>query len=271
MFQALILGAIQGLTEFVPVSSSAHLVLVPYLLNWRVPTLSFDVAIHLGTALAAVVYFWRDLAAIATGVVRTIARRARDDDHDMVRLAWLLILATIPAAVVGVLFKDFFEEAFQNPPVVALELLGTAALLFVGEAVYDRRGEEGRREMAAIRTGDALVMGALQAAAIVPGISRSGATITGGLLRGLTRDSAARFSFLLSLPAIVGAAIVSLPDIEGGLFSAEVVGATIVSAITGFLAIAFLIRYLRTRSMRPFAWYCVLLSVISLAYFVLTK
>ena len=267
MFRALVLGAVQGLTEFVPVSSSAHLVLVPFLLGWPIPSLSFDVAIHLGTLLALVVYFWRDLWGIVSGVTRSALRRADGRDRTNGRLALLLLIGSVPAGLVGILLERFFEGLFERPAFVAAELVLTAVLLLVGEAVYRRRRAEDRRSIVDMTVGDAVTMGALQALAISPGISRSGATISGGLFRGLEREAAARFSFLLSIPAILGAAVVSVPDLPAGTDWGPTVAAAGVAAVTGFAAIAFLLRYLRANTMRPFAYYCVVLSAVSLTVY----
>lgn len=262
MFRALVLGAVQGLTEFLPVSSSAHLVLVPFVLGWPIPGLAFDVAVHVGTTLALVVYFWRDVTGIVTGTVRTIARRADEGDRRHARLALLLLVGSIPAAVVGVAFKEFFEDQFQKPALVALQLLVTAGLLLGGEALYARRRE--RREIDGVRMSDALTLGAFQALAIIPGISRSGSTIAAGLARGLTREAATRFSFLLGLPALVGAGLVEIPDYPTGASLGRLLGATAVSAVLGFLSIAFLIRFLKTNTLRPFAVYCALAAALGL-------
>jgi undecaprenyl-diphosphatase len=178
-------------------------------------------------------------------------------------LAGLLVVGSIPAAAAGLLLERLFEELFERPGFVAGELLITAALLLAGEAVYARSRPEARRGVDGITVGDALVMGALQALAISPGISRSGATITGGLFRGLSREAAARFSFLLSIPAIAGAAVVSVPDLPPGTDWGSVFVATVVAGLTGFAAVAFLLHYLRTRTMRPFAVYCIALSALS--------
>lgn len=269
MFRALFLGLIQGLTEFIPVSSSGHLVLVPFVLGWDrgtggfQPGVPFDVAVHLGSALAVVVYFRRDLWGILAGAARTLARRSREGDHQMLRLAGLLVLGSIPAAAAGLLLEGFFEDLFTDPPIAALLLLATAGLLLLGEAVHDRQGPD-RRDFEEIGTVDAVAMGLAQAVAIAPGISRSGATIVAGLGRRLSRDAAARFSFLLGLPAILGAGLIQVPDFPPGTDYGPVVGATIVSAIASFAAIAFLLRYLRTRTLRPFAVYCVLASAVAL-------
>ena len=274
MFRAAVLGLLQGLTEFVPVSSSAHLVLVPFLLRWPAPDLSFDVAVHLGTALAVIAYFARDLASILAGTSRWAIRRGSPDDARQARLLGLLAIASIPAGVAGILLEGLFEDLFTGreavddigAPLSALFLLGTAAILWAAEAVYARRDEGTRRELDDIRLGDAVVVGLFQALAIAPGLSRSGATIGAGVFRGLRRDAAARFSFLLSIPAILGAGLVALPDVPPGTDWGPIAMGALVAAVSGFAAIAFLLRYLRTRTMRPFAVYCVAFAAIALAY-----
>jgi undecaprenyl-diphosphatase len=271
MFRALVLGAVQGLTEFVPVSSSAHLVLVPFMLGWAIPGLAFDVAVHLGTALAVLVYFRRELVGIVAGAIRAATGRGDERDRNMGRLALLLAVASVPAGLAGFLLGDFFEELFREPVTVSLLLLGTAALLIAGETIYRRRVPGEHRGLHGIRLRDALVVGLLQAVAIAPGISRSGATISAGLAQGLSRDAAARFSFLLALPAIVGAGLVEVPDLPPTTDIASVLAATAVAAVVGFLSIAFLLRHLRTRDTRPFAYYCVLFSAVALAYALLAQ
>jgi undecaprenyl-diphosphatase len=264
MFRALVLGVVQGFTEFLPISSSAHLVLVPFVLGWETPGLPFDVAVHIGTGLAVVAYFWRELLGLAAGSVRSLAGRGDARDRANARLTLLLALGSVPAAIAGLFLQGFVEGLTDRPEVVAVFLLGTAAILILGEEVYRRRGALETRDMTTVGAVDAVLVGVWQAVSIIPGISRSGSTITGGLLRGLSRDAAARFSFLLGLPAIVGAAIIELPDLTG-VEPATVIAATAVSAATGFMAIAFLLRYLRTRTMRPFAVYCVVASAVALA------
>ena len=273
MFRAAVLGLVQGLTEFVPVSSSAHLILVPFLLRWPIPDLSFDVAVHLGTALGVILYFARDLAGILGGTARWAVRRGTEEDRWNARLLALLAIGSIPAGLAGLLLEGLFEELFADTervddvgaPIVALFLLGTALLLWVAEAVQARRGDGGR-ELRDVGVVDALVVGMFQAFAIAPGLSRSGSTIGAGVFRGLRRDAAARFSFLLSIPAILGAAIVALPDVPAGADLGPMLVAAAVAAVTGFAAVSLLLRYLRSRTMRPFAVYCVALAAISLAY-----
>lgn len=264
MLQAIVLGAAQGLTEFVPVSSSAHLVLVPFLLRWPIPSLAFDVAIHLGTLLALLVYFFADLVNMLAGAARAAVGRGDEADRRQGRLVLLLAVGTVPAAVAGFAFEVFVEDLFDRPAVTAALLLVTAGLLVAGEALNGRRPPQRRREMDAVGWLDALVMGVFQALALAPGISRSGATISAGLFRGLAREPAARFSFLLSIPAILGAAVLAIPDVPPGTDWGPTVAGAGVAAVVGFAAIAFLLRYLRTRTMLPFAVYCVALSAVSL-------
>jgi undecaprenyl-diphosphatase len=271
-FQAAVLGVVQGLTEFVPVSSSAHLVIVPFLLGWPVPDLAFDTAVHLGTAMAVVAYFASDLAGILSSGARVAVGRGREGDRPRARLILLLAVGTSPAAVAGLLGEGLFEELFTSTEdverigalVVGLFLLVTAGLLLLGEAVLARRGGEGRG-VDGLGFLDAVVIGLFQAVAIAPGISRSGATIVAGLLMGLRREASARFSFLLSLPAILGAALLSLPDVPQGADLGPMLWGAAAAAVSGFAAIAFLLRYLRTRTMRPFAVYCVLASAVTIA------
>lgn len=274
MFRAAVLGLVQGLTEFVPVSSSAHLVLVPFLVRWPIPDLAFDVAVHLGTALGVILYFARDLAAILAGTWRWALRRGSAEDSERARLLGLLAIGSVPAGVAGILLEGLFEDLFTTAesvddigaPVTALFLIGTAAILWAAEAVYARRGERERRDLGDIRVADAVVVGLFQALAIAPGLSRSGATIGAGVFRGLRRDAAARFSFLLSIPAILGAGLVALRDVPAGTDWGPIALGAAVAAVAGFAAIAFLLRYLRTRTMRPFAFYCVLFAAVALAF-----
>ncbi len=210
LFQAFILGIIQGLTEFLPVSSSAHLVIVPYLFGWSFPAeqvLPFDTLVQLGTLAAVIVYFWRDLWQIIRAFVRgLVTLKPFADPH--ARLGWLLILATIPAGLFGLLVKKAVDQAFQSVAITAFFLLVTAALLLLGERLGKRR-----RETESLGWLDALWMGVGQAVSVFPGISRSGATMTGGLLRDLDRPAAARFSFMMSIPVMLAAGALEMKDV----------------------------------------------------------
>lgn len=257
--QSLILGIVQGLTEFLPVSSSAHLVLVPYLLNWKIPEsqiFPFDVLVQLGTLAAVIIYFRKDLWNIIRAFVKGIAQRKPFADEESC-LGWYLILATIPAGLAGVFLKERVEAAFNNPRLTAYFLFVTAVLLVAAE-FFGRR----TRQLGSIKWHDALWIGAFQAFAIFPGISRSGATITGGMTRHLERPAAARFSFLMSIPIMLAAGVFSLPDLFGvpnlTAFLPVLSVGFITAGVVGYLAIHWLISFLSKRSLFYFAAYCVL-------------
>lgn len=267
--QAIVLGIVQGLTEFLPVSSSAHLILVPWLLNWDDPvitSLPFDLALHLGTLLAVLTFFANDWVRLIRAGVASLVERKIGDDPDR-RLAWLIVLASVPGAIVGALAESKVEEIFHAPNeplaqwaviaiAIVIALLGLA--LFIAERVARHV-----RDMTRMTFLDALLIGASQALAIFPGVSRSGATITAGLFLGLKRDDAARFSFLLSAPIIAGAGLKSLYDVlkesqAGGLGADGIllyVVGFLASAVTGFLAIKLLLQYLRRNSTDIFVYY----------------
>jgi len=252
--RALILGIVQGITEFLPVSSSAHLVLTPWLLQWENPGLAFDAMLHLGTLLAVVAYFWRDLWELVVSGLVSIRERSLGDDPNR-RMAWFIVIGTLPAAVLGFALEDFFEGLFGAPLRVGVLLLGTGLLLASSER-WSRR----RQDLAELGLLDALFVGLGQALAIAPGISRSGATISAGLARGLGREAAARFSFLLSVPIVFGAGLFSLKELLESPWIIEspwsLLAGFLSAAISGFLSIKFLLSYLRTRSLYPFAVYC---------------
>jgi undecaprenyl-diphosphatase len=275
ILQAFLLGAIQGATEFIPVSSSGHLTLVPWLFGWQFdPVLknAFDVMAHWGTLVAVTAVFWRDLVALVRGGLGTLdglrvggldgfrARLQRDVDG---RLAWLLVLGSIPAAVLGLLFEGFFESLFGTPVIVSLLMIVTAGLLAFSEW-YGRRD----RVLQELGWSSALGIGLGQAIAIAPGISRSGATIASGLLGGLERAEAARFSFLLSLPVILGAGVWQLKDLfESAGWQAGLVPMLVglsASAVVGYASIRFLLAYLRQHRLYPFAAYCLLVGIAGL-------
>jgi undecaprenyl-diphosphatase len=258
LLQAFFLGILQGATEFLPVSSSGHLVLVPWLLDWESPGLAFDVVVHWGTALAIIVYFWRDWLALIQAAVRSLYRRSLADPD--ARLFWFLVLGTIPAVPVGWKLEDFFEMLFARPVAAASFLLVTAAFLAASERVGRRV-----RELDELTWLDALIVGLAQALAIFPGVSRSGATIAAGLARGLRRESAARFSFLLATPIILGAGLLELLDLaQVGELTAQAPALAVgflSAGVVGFGCIHFLLRYLQHRRLYPFAVYCAVAGV----------
>ncbi len=261
--QAIILGIVQGLTEFLPVSSSGHLVVIPWIMGWPSPGLVFDTTVHWGTLLAVVVFFWGDLVNLVAAGWRSLKEMSLKDPEE--RLAWGLVVGTIPAAVIGAAFSDWFEKLFQKPTYVGVALLATALILFLGEQVGRKN-----RGITSIRWLDAIVIGCAQAFAIIPGISRSGSTISTGLALGLERDTAARYSFLLSVPIIFGAGLLKLKDLlEVGVTGHEVsilILGFAAAAASGYLAIGFLMGFVRKRSLYVFSVYCALIGAGVLAY-----
>jgi undecaprenyl-diphosphatase len=268
--EAAVLGVVQGLTEFMPISSSAHLIIVPWLFGWNDPvldSLQFDVALHLGTLLAVIVYFAADwLRLLRAGVASLIERRIGNDPDR--RLAWLLVIGCIPGGIAGVLGENALEQLFHKPnvPVQASAMLVMAVIIAVLALLLfaAERLAEHTRLMDSISLRDALVIGVAQAFAIFPGVSRSGSTITAGLAVKLERDVAARFSFLLGAPIIAGAGLKSLWDIYkqaqagGGFPRAEWIlfpVGVLTAAISGFFCIRFLLRYLRQHSTDLFVYY----------------
>lgn len=258
MLQAIILGLVQGLTEFLPVSSSGHLVLVPALLGWRQPSLTFDVLLHLGTLLALVVYFRADLGRLAGAPFR------RDAVADRRLLAYLAI-ASVPAGVAGLALGGVSDRLFEAPLRVCGELVVTALILLGTE----RWGERARRRP--LTPPGALTIGVAQAIAILPGISRSGSTIGTALLLGLSREEATRFSFLLAIPAIAGAGVVRAGDLASGSFelTGAVAAGVIASAVSSYAAIGGLLAFVRSRSLRVFAGYLLVFAPLSFLILVL--
>jgi undecaprenyl-diphosphatase len=251
-FQALVLGAVQGLTEFLPVSSSAHLVIVPWLLNWSDPGLAFDVALHMGTLLALLLYYWRDWLDMGISLAdgRPLPRR----------LLLMIVVASIPGAAAGLLLEKQAETIFRSPGLIAIAL----ALLGIALWVADAFGAK-KRKIEDIGLIDALLIGLSQALAIVPGVSRSGATMTTARILGIDRPDAANFSFLMATPIIAGAGLVEARKFLQAGLSAQLGWGFIASTVFGLLAIAGLLRFLRTRTYRPFAIYRIVLAAIVVA------
>lgn len=264
LFQAFILGMVQGLGEFLPISSSAHLILTPWLLNWPDQGLAFDVALHWGTLLAVVSYFYKDIWHLIKGFLNSLFSSTRDlKNNTYQKLAWLIILATIPAAVIGKIFEQQVQTAFRSPVLIAVTLSAVGLILYLADKYSQKL-----KTISQAKWGNALVIGLAQALAIIPGISRSGATITAGLLQGFKREDAARFSFLMSAPIILGAGLFKLPDIINIQNHAQLVVGFISSAVFGFLAIKFMLKYLANRSYAIFAWYRFALAlIIMLVYY----
>jgi undecaprenyl-diphosphatase len=270
LLKALILGIVQGLTEFLPVSSTAHLILFPWALGWADPflnSLTFDVALHLGTLIAVLVYFRRDWVRLITAFFTSVGRMRISTTDE--RMVWLIIMATVPAAVFGVAFEKYVETVLRSPLIIVVTLVLVSVLMVVAERTAAGAEAKGIQKMSA---GHALIIGLAQATALIPGVSRSGSTITAGLWTGYARDDAARFSFLLSTPVIAGACVLKLGHFLGGIPQGEaglfIIGAA-AAAGSGYAAIAFLIRYLRRRPLYVFAGYRVVLAAAILVLYAL--
>lgn len=264
LFQAFILGIVQGVTEYIPVSSSAHLLLVPWLLGWPDASFAFEVLVQLGTLVGIFIFFWQDIWAIVKAVLQGLIQ-AKPLATPEARLGWLIAVATVPAVTIGLLFKDFFEAAFSEPIFSGAVLLAVNGLLMIGAEHYSVQ----RRELQELTWLDAIIIGLWQAVAILPGISRSGATISGAVLQGIYRAAAARFSFLMSIPVLLGAGVIALKDLlDAGGLSAELPAITvgfITAAISGYICIRWLLHYLQRHSLYTFAIYCIVFSLLVLA------
>ena len=265
ILQAIILGIVQGTTEFIPVSSSGHLLLIPWLLGWPSPGLTFTIFAHLGTALGVLFNLWTDWLDMLKSSIRWVRTREVDDN---VKLVGLLILGLIPAVVIGLLFSDFFERVFTNPLVASLGLMVTALLLVAGERIGKLK-----RGLADMTWLDSLLIGLAQALAIFPGISRSGATIAAARARDIKRSDAARYSFMLLMPIVLGVSLLTSVDVaRQGITLAgfELLAAAFLSSlISAVFVMRWLLNYLRTRSTTVFAIYCALASLACLTVFVL--
>jgi len=269
MLQAIILGLIQGATEFIPISSSAHLIIVPWLFGWTDPiltSLSFDVALHLGTLIAVLLFFFKDWVRLIQAGVMSIRERKIGDDPDR-KLAWFVVIGTIPGGVVGFLAEKKIDQLFHQAgqPISSTAMIVMAVIIAILGAALFAADKLARhlKDIQHTTLRDTLIIGLAQALAIFPGVSRSGSTITAGLALGLKRDTAARFSFLLSAPIIAGSGLKSLFEIYSGLKSGSIalnewvlfpIG-IITAAVSGYFCIRFLLNYLQTHTVNPFVYY----------------
>jgi undecaprenyl-diphosphatase len=264
LLQAIVLGIVQGLTEFLPISSSGHLILVPWLLGWNVfhgnqdLNKTFDVALHLGTFVAALAYFRREIVVIVRAWLRSLARRSVKTPDE--RLAWLLLISTIPAGLVGVAFESFVEDRLGQPWLICIMMVGFGLVMLAVDMTA-----RARKDMGDLRYGGALGIGVAQAIALAPGVSRSGITMVTGLLIGLDRESAARYSFLLSVPVVGGAALLKLGQLAANGMPAHMltpfIAGTVAAAISGLAAIWFLLDYLRKHTFAIFVAYRLIVGV----------
>ena len=269
VFQAIILGLLQGFTELFPISSLGHSVVLPSLFGWHIHQndpyfLTFLVATHLATATVLFLFFWRDWVRILQGIGRSFRARQIAADDIYAKLGWLLIVGTVPAGIIGLVFQDSLRKLFASARLAACFLIVNGVVLWLAEQLRKRANKvESRADsdarIAKLSWGHAVGIGAAQAAALIPGISRSGSSMAGGLLAGLTNESAARFSFLLATPVIGAAALLKLPDLwqpsYAHLHTAFIAGA-LCAGLTAYISVRFLVKYFQTKTLTPFAIYC---------------
>lgn len=264
MFHAFVLGLVQGLGEFLPISSSAHLIITPWLFKWQDPGLGFDVALNTGTLFAALLYFRGDVLLLIKGFWHSLFKSTRNLENNIYqKLSWLLVIASVPGAIIGKLLEKYAEHALRSPLLVAITLAVMGVILFLADQ-YGKKDKNLDR----ITKGDALALGFSQALALIPGVSRSGATMTLGLGLGFKRTDAARFSFLMLMPISFGAAIFKFKDFHTGVTTPELIVGFLTSAVVGYLAIKFLLNYLNKSNFKVFAWYrLALAALILIVYF----
>ena len=279
-FQGAVLGLLQGVSELFPISSLGHSVILPHLLGWNIHQnqeyfLTFLVALHLATALVLLGFFWRDWVRIVKGLGRSL--RDRDIADPDARLGWLLVLGTIPAGILGLLLQDSLRKLFASPEYASIFLALNGLMLFGAEALRRRAPaaseDDDERIAETVGWGQAAGVGAAQSLALIPGFSRSGAAMGGGLLVGLSHKDSARFAFLLATPIILAAAVLKLPDLAGsqgnGVRGPALVGA-LCAALSAYLSVRFLMRYFETRTLTPFAVYCLCAGAACAIYFAVT-
>ena len=268
LYQAIVLALVQAFTEFLPVSSTAHLTLFPWLLGWQDPGLAFDVALHAGTLVAVLLYFFKDWLTLALcGVgLKYPANAPSEEVAQRKKLFWYMVIGTIPGGLLGALFERKIEDHFRTPYVIATSMIAIALVMWWADSKSRLT-----RPLEQSNVGDALTIGTAQALALCPGVSRSGITITAGLFRGFTREAATRFSFLLSTPLIAGAVVSHLPKLiklhkAGGLDLplSTLLISILVSGVAGYFVIAFFLRYLQTHTLKVFVFYRLLFGIIVL-------
>ncbi len=267
MFHAFILGLVQGLGEFLPISSSAHLIIVPWLFRWQDPGLGFDVALHWGTLLAVLAYFRNDIWLLAKGFVHSLFKSTRDLQNNIYqKLAWLLIIASVPGAVIGKLLEEKAETVFRSAPLIAITMFSFGIVLWLVDRFSTKI-----KNLDHITPRHALLIGVSQALAIIPGVSRSGSTMTAALALGFKRADAARFSFLMSIPIIFGAGLAKAGHFHDGVTTPELVIGFITAAVFGFLSIKFLLKLLAKKDFTMFVWYRIAFAVLILVVYFARK
>lgn len=271
LIEAIILGIVQGATEYLPVSSSGHLVLVPMLFGFEKAPFAFDILIQLGTLVGVVAYYFTDLMKVARDMVQGVVAR-QPFGTPAARFGWLVGVATVPAAVIGIALKDVFEEAFGSARATSGFLLVTAALLVTGELVAKRvAAKRMPRTDDELRVSDAFIVGFAQALALFPGVSRSGSTIAFGMIVGLSREGAAKLSFVMSIPVMLGAGLLAVKDLveDPSMFDSLLVPTLVgftVSAVTGYIVIKWFLAFVKGKSLAWFAGYCVIVGTLGLVF-----
>ena len=256
IFRAIILGIIQGIAEFLPISSSAHLIIFPYLFGWEESGLAFDVALHFGTMMAVILIFFKDWWNLFVGAIKDVKEKKKTTNGKMF---WYLIIATIPAALAGVLLDNVIEDVIRNKVwIIALALAIMGLLIYVGDKWASKHYKK-ETEFEDITLKQALIVGISQAFAVIPGFSRSGTTILAGRLQGISKEAITKFTFLLSVPVICGATILKVGDLA---LTKEVIVGIITSFATGIIAIKFLLRYIKKHDFSIFAFYRVILALV---------
>lgn len=275
--QAAILGLLQGITELFPVSSLGHSVLVPQILGWQINQaspqfLAFVVATHLGTALVLLAFFWRDWMRIIAGIFRSLYQREIKSSDTYAKLGWLLVAGTIPAGVLGILLQTQLQSLFAAGALVAAALCANGILLFLAERLRARAPQDMAHDeaLAKLSYTKALGIGALQSIALIPGFSRTGASISGGLLAGLSHENAARFAFLLATPIIFAAAVLNIPELvsSGSQFLGVTLLGALCAALAAYISVRFLTHYFKTKTLTPFAIYCFCAGALAFLYLV---
>ena len=272
--QAAILGLLQGVTELFPISSLGHSVLLPKLLGWQIDQaspefLAFIVATHFGTALVLLAFYWREWVNIVVGLLRSLYLREISESDTYAKLGWLLVIGTIPAGMLGLVLQTQLQTLFGDALLVAIALTGNGIFLFAAETLRKRAPQDGEQDTAIAKLSyiQAFGIGTAQAIALVPGFSRTGASLAGSLLAGLSHENAARFAFLLATPIIFAAALLNTPQLisEGAASLSVTLTGAVCAAIAAYISVRFLTKYFITNTLTPFAFYCVAVGVLSLA------
>lgn len=271
ILQSMTLGIVQGLGEFLPISSTAHLILAPYFLGWPDPGLGFDIALHVGTLIAVLAFFYSDWVTIFKLTFNNLKQKNQNNDNTQYsdrsrvynrNLLWFLVIATVPGILAGYFLEDKAETVFRHPLIIASTLFIVGLILYLADIKAKKI-----KNLENITREDSIIIGVAQALAIIPGVSRSGATITAGLFAGLDRVSAARFSFLLSTPIIFGAAALKIPHLIQEGINVPIVIGILASAVSGYLAIKYLLKFVEKASYKIFFWYRLILAVIILVVY----